>query len=117
MLPFNCVKVLLIGLNGLNFTFGGSGHGVQFPHGTTAVGGGGRYSLHQANENIATTTEIKMQSIKAFGLNTVAPILEVGHNAPQRGHRRTLFTSVLQRVQISLAKTIPRLAPPSTSYY
>jgi hypothetical protein len=52
MLPFNCVKVLLIGLNGLDFTFGGSGHGVQFPHGTTAAGGGGRYSLHQANQNI-----------------------------------------------------------------
>jgi hypothetical protein len=27
---FDCVKVLLIGLDGLNFAFGGPGHGVQF---------------------------------------------------------------------------------------
>ena len=27
---FDCVKVLLIGLNGPVFTFGVSGHGVQF---------------------------------------------------------------------------------------
>jgi hypothetical protein len=27
---FDCGKVLLIGLNGLDFTFGGSGHDVQF---------------------------------------------------------------------------------------
>src|SRR5262249_19455762 len=46
-----------------------------------------------------------------------APISEVGHNAPQARHHRTLFTSALQRVQISLAKTIPPATPPSTFYY
>jgi hypothetical protein len=30
---FDCVKVLLIGLNGLDFTFGGSGHRIQFSDG------------------------------------------------------------------------------------
>src|SRR5262249_15400624 len=32
---------------------------------------------------------------------------DVGHNAPQARHRRTLFVSALQRTQISLTKTPP----------
>src|SRR5262249_3004303 len=47
---------------------------------------------------------------KRSGLNIAAPISEVGHNVPQERHRRTLFTSFLQRVQISLAKPTPRAA-------
>ena len=48
---FDCVKVLLIGLNGLDFTFGGSGHGVQFFYGPgrrEAARGAFSISTHRA---------------------------------------------------------------------
>jgi hypothetical protein len=72
------------------------------------------WSSHQANQNTASPIKARTQNGKngdAIGLKIVAPITEVGHNVPQARHRRTLFTSVLQRVQVSLAKTIPRAAP------
>jgi hypothetical protein len=62
---FDSVKVLLIGLNGLDFTFGRSGHGVQFPHGTNGLEAADvthssvKPKYHQSNQNIATTIEIR----------------------------------------------------------
>jgi hypothetical protein len=56
---FDSVKVLLIGLNGLDFTFGRSGHGVQFPHGTNGLEAADVTHCHQSNQNIATTIEIR----------------------------------------------------------
>ena len=75
------------------------------------------WSSRQANQNIAATTKTKTLNVKAPGLNIADPICEVGHNAPQARHRRTLFTSALQRVQISLAKTIPLWVAPSSRSY
>jgi hypothetical protein len=73
------------------------------------------WSSHQVNQNIATSIKARTQDGNAIELKIVAPITEVGHNFPQgAAPHRTPFTSVLQRVQVSLAKTIPRL--PQTSF-
>jgi hypothetical protein len=66
-----------------------------------------RYRIRQTKISRSPPKQ-ECKTRKAGGLNIAAPICEVGHNAPQARYRRTLFTSALQRVQISLAKTIPQ---------
>ena len=41
------------------------------------------------------------------GLNIAGPNFEVGHNAPQRRHHRTLFTSALQKPSQGDPRTAP----------